>query len=689
MRHFPTVTGLLMVCSTLHASTEAFSVEHLVRLERVSDPRVSPSADKLIYALRETDIDANKGVNGLWIANIDGSSARRLTAKGQSVSSARFSADGQSVYFLSARSGSNQIWRLALAGGEAQQVSNVAVGVGSFVLSPDNHQIAFSADVFASCAADFACTDKQLKTQSEQKTSAQAHDLLFMRHWDTWANGTRSQVFLANISDDGLTAVKLASRDEAGKPMDADTPSKPFGDDTEYSFSADGKTLYFSNRLAGKSESWSTNFDLYSLNLSVADAKPTNLTGANKAWDTAPLPSPDGQFLYYKAMTRPGFEADRFRIIERHLSSGKEREVAPKWDRSPDSLSLSADGKTLYAVTDNLGQRQLFAIDVRSGIAKPISGSGAVGGFAAHKNGVVFVRDDLGAPANLYSVASSGTIKTIRSFNQALLSKLRFGQAEQFSFKGWNDETVYAWLVKPVDFDPNKKYPIAYLIHGGPQGSFGNQFHYRWNPQTYAGQGFATIMVDFHGSTGYGQQFTDSISQDWGGKPLVDLQMGMKAATAKYAFLDSSKACALGGSYGGYMTNWIAGAWPEGFKCLVTHAGIFDKRFMAYTTEELWFSEWENGGVPWQQAAAMEGDNPVSKIAQWQTPMLVIHGQNDHRVPFEQGIAAFTALQRKGIESRFVWFPDENHWILKPANSIKWHQEVNAWLHQYLDSEKP
>jgi dipeptidyl aminopeptidase/acylaminoacyl peptidase len=687
MSHFHKVLAVLAfgLSGAPHSMAKPFTVDDLVRMERVSDPRISPNGTQLLYALRETDMAANKGVNGLWLSAIDGSGAKRLSAKGQSVSSGRFAADGKSVYFLSSRSGSSQIWRLALSGGEAEQITAIAVDIGGFALAPSGKTLAFSAEVFADCGADFGCTKTRLDTTAAKKTTGTVHDKLFIRHWDTWANGTRSQLFSAALGSAGASDAQLLSRSADGKPMDGDVPSKPHGDDSEYGFSPDSATVYFGARIAGKSEPWSTNFDVYRVAV-VGNAGAENLTPENLAWDASPVISANGKVMYYRAMSRPSFEADRFRILERDLSSGKTREVAPEWDRSPDSLTLSPDGKTLYAYTDNIGNRQLFSINIADGKAVALSGPGAVSGFAVGPRQIVFARDTLNTPANLFSTGlKGGAISQLTQLNTAQLSGIEFGAAEQFSFAGANGETVFAWLVKPAGFDPSKKYPVAFLIHGGPQGSFGNQFHYRWNPQTYAGQGFAALMVDFHGSTGYGQKFTDAISGDWGGKPLQDLQSGLAFALKKYPFLDGERACALGGSYGGYMTNWIAGAWPKGFKCLVTHAGIFDKRFMAYSTEELWFDEWENGGVAWEKADAIESDNPINKVDQWQTPTLVIHGMNDFRVPFEQGIAAFTALQRRGINSKFLWYPDENHWILKPENSIQWHNTVNDWLHLYLD----
>jgi dipeptidyl aminopeptidase/acylaminoacyl peptidase len=294
--------------------------------------------------------------------------------------------------------------------------------------------------------------------------------------------------------------------------------------------------------------------------------------------------------------------------------------------------------------------------------------------------------DSLTSPTELYALDTGNTRpRQLTRFSEPQLRDVEMGEFEQFSFTGAGQEPVYGYVVKPAGFQAGKKYPVAFLIHGGPQGSFGNHFHYRWNPQTYAGQGFAAVFIDFHGSTGYGQAFTDSIAGDWGGAPLTDLQLGLDAALQRYDFLDGEKVCALGASYGGYMINWIAGNWPDRFRCLVNHDGIFDQRMMYYTTEELWFPEWEFGGPYFENAADYERHNPVNFVDRWQTPMLVIHGQLDYRVPVTQGIATFTALQQRGIPSRFLYFPDENHWVLKPENSVQWHHEVNHWLHQYLD----
>jgi dipeptidyl aminopeptidase/acylaminoacyl peptidase len=377
-------------------------------------------------------------------------------------------------------------------------------------------------------------------------------------------------------------------------------------------------------------------------------------------------------------MKRPGFEADRFAI--KVARNGVVREVAPGWDRSVSRLGVARDGRTLLATADDIGQHALFAIDAASGRASKLSGAGYVADYAPARDGVVATWHDLATPPDLYLLPRSGERRRLTNVNETLLSTRPLGAFEQFSFKGWNDETVYGYAVKPFGFVEGGKYPIAFIVHGGPQVSFANQWNWRWNAQTFGGRGYGVVFIDFHGSPGYGQAFTDSISEHWGDRPFEDLQKGLAAALAKYPWLDGKRACSLGASYGGYMQNWIAGNWPDGFRCIVNHAGIFDTRSMYYTTEELWFTEWENGGPYYATPEIHERFNPANYVTKWKTPMLVTHGEHDFRVPYTQGIATFTALQRRGVESRFVVFPDENHWVLKPSNSMYWYGQVLTWL---------
>ncbi|MES2885547.1 MAG: S9 family peptidase [Pseudomonadota bacterium] len=660
-------------------NTKPFTYNELVRFERVSDPAVSADGKLVAYTLRETDYEANKGKRSVWIVPADGSApARRVTGSGNA-SDARFGADG-ALYFISSRSGGAQVWRLSLIGGEATQVTSLPLDVAAFTLAPTGDRIAVALEVFPD-AATLDETKTRLDALEKKPSAGKLYDKLFVRHWDTWKNGTRNQLYTLKMQDGIANGAPVW----VSKGLDGDAPSKPFGGAEEFSFSPDGNTLFFALREAGTTEAWSTNLDLWQVPAD-GSAKPVNLTADNKATDTGPSVSPDGKTLAYRAMKRPGFEADRYAVMLRDLSSGKTRELAADWDRSANTLTWSADGKTLYTLADELGQSKVFAIDVPSGKVKALTDEGTVAGFVIGNKGLVVAQNEISKPTDLYRVERGG-LKPLTRHNAEVLAGLKFGDYEQFKFKGWNDETVYGYVVKPVGFEKGKQYPVAFIVHGGPQGSMGNDFHYRWNPQTYAGAGYAVVYIDFHGSTGYGQAFTDSISGDWGGKPLEDLQKGWAHALKTYDFLDANRAAALGASYGGYMMNWIAGNWPDAFKAIVNHDGIFDNRSMGYTTEELWFDEWELGGTPYDKPAAYEKHNPVNHVAKWKTPMLVIQGEKDFRVPTEQGLATFTALQRRGIPSQFLVFPDENHWVLKPQNSVQWHQTVEAWLARWLKAK--
>lgn len=679
----PLLLAVALAPVAAHAAKKPFDVRTLANLERVSGPVLSPDGRKVVFSVRQTDFEANRGKSALWIEDLlarDAAPPVRFSPEGMNVNSPAFSPDGSTVYFLSAKSGSMQLWSQPVAGGDAVQVSSYALDVGGYKIAPDGKSVAVVLEVFNDCS-NLACTKQRLDAAAAKKASGQVFNKLFIRHWDTWADGRRNQLFVARFGAGG----KLAGEPvKVTRGIDGDVPSKPFGDAGEFAWSPDSKSIAFNARIAGKSEPWSTNFDIYIASV-AGKAPPRNLTAANKAWDAGPVYSTDGKTLYYRAMTRPGFEADRFALMAMDIATGKTREIAPKWDASADTLVLSSDGRSIYTQASDLGQHPLFKVDIGNGEATRIAGDGGISSFDLNDDTLVFVRDSLQSPGQLFAARADGSAVRPVSFNNAdVLAQVAFGEFEQFNFIGWNNETVHGYVVKPWNYQKGKKYPVAFLIHGGPQGSFGNGWSYRWNPQTYAGQGYAVVMIDFHGSTGYGQAFTDSISQHWGDRPLEDLQKGWAAAQKKYGFLDGTRACALGASYGGYMVNWIAGNWPEPWKCLVNHDGVFDARMMAYSTEELWFNEWENGGTPYDAPENIEKFNPVNHVKDWRVPILVVHGQLDFRIPAEQGIAAFTAAQRKGIDSQFLYFPDENHWVLKPQNSVLWHDTVNAWLKKHL-----
>ena len=701
-------TGLALLAGGLLAAVAPaapFTARDLNTLARVSDPQVSPDGRLVVYTQRDTDLEANRGRNDLWLLDLgDGRTAgastpRRLTQHSAADSSPRWAADGSGIFFLSSRSGSSQVWHISLAGGEAQQVTDLPLDVGSFEVSPRGDRLALSMEVFPDCA-DLKCTVDRQAAQSKKKESGRGYDQLFVRHWDTWADGTLATLFTVTLDRDRRAGPAV---NVSGK-VRGHVPSKPFGGDEDYAFSPDGARIVFSARLADRSESWSTNFDLYEVAADGSTA-PRNLTADNPAWDAQPVFLANGD-LAWLAMARPGFEADRYVVKLRSAKDGRVRALTQDWDRSVTTLTATHDRRRLLGIADDVGQTALFEIDPASAQRSTLVGDGQVQGVSAAPQGAVVVWASLAAPPDLYladaakatnaakvanpakaasaapRAAAPGTRLT--AVNAARLADRQLGEFEQFAFAGANDQQVYGYVMKPHGWQPGQKYPLAFIVHGGPQVSFANQWSWRWNAQVYAGAGYGVVFIDFHGSPGYGQAFTDSISQDWGGKPLVDLQRGLDAALARYSWLDGTRACSLGASYGGFMQNWIAGNWPDRFKCIVNHAGIFDQRTMYYTTEELWFTEFENGGPYFVTPQIHEKFNPADHVTRWRTPMLVTHGALDYRVPYSQGLATFTALQRQGIPSRLVYFPDENHWILKPANNIQWHDEVLGWLAKYL-----
>jgi len=666
------------------AATRGLDVRDMIALDRVSSPLLTADGGNVIFAKRVVGTDS-KASTGLYIRNLrtrDLAPPKPLTPAGWNVNSAALSGDGQTVYFLSAKNGSQQLYAQPTTGGTPRQLTDFPVDVDSFHVSPQGDRVAFSSGVFQDCGSDLACTSKKLDAHKARKNTGEVFDTLFVRHWDTWADGRRNTLFVAPLPTAKAAAVKGASAISA--TLAGDAPSKPFGGNDDFTWSPDGKTVVAAIRVAGKQEPWSTNFDLYRLDAEGKQA-PVNLTAANPAWDAGPVFSADGKTLYYRAMKRPGFEADRFGLMAMDVATGKTREIAPKWDRSAGEIVLSGDGTLIYTSADDMGEHRLFAVDIATGEAEVVVDGGSIGSPVIAGTTLAYTKNSLKSGDQIVVAAFDGANpREITPSAGEMLPDVAFGDYEQFQFKGWNNETVHGYVVKPYNYQEGKRYPVAFLIHGGPQGSFGNGWSYRWNPQTYAGQGYAVVMIDFHGSTGYGQAFTDAISQHWGDRPLEDLQKGWAAAQKQYPFLNGDKACALGASYGGFMVNWIAGNWNEPWKCLVNHDGVFDQRMMGYATEELWFTEWEQGGTPYEKAANYEKFNPVNHVSDWKKPILIVHGQLDYRIPVEQGLAAFTAAQRQGIESKFLYFPDENHWVLKPQNSVQWHDTVNGWLKQHI-----
>ena len=675
------------------AAERGFTVQDMAYMDRHSSPTLSPDGRVLVFAKRVVNKETNKSSTSLWMRNLVTRDIRppsQLSPDGWNVNSPAFAPDGKTVYFMSAKSGSMQLYSMPLAGGEPMRLTDTVIDVDGYKLSPDGTQVALAFAVFPDCKADLDCTKKKLDEVEALKTTGKVFDRMFIRHWDTWNDGRLNRVFTAKLGGAGMIkAATLLSGDIAG-----DIPSKPFGDLSDFAWSADGKQVAMSVRQANREEPWSTNFDIWLVNADGSGSR--NLTAKNPAWDAGPVFSADGKTLFYRAMARPGFEADRFALMAMDLASGKTREIASKWDASADGITLSADGKWIYTTAQELGRHPLFRVSLANGEVESVVKDGSISSFDLAGPTLAISRNSMKSGDVIYTTSVDGDMpdegRPLRAITPSageMLPDVAWGEYEQFNFIGWNGETVHGYVVKPWNYEAGKQYPVAFLIHGGPQGSFGDGWSYRWNPQTYAGQGYAVVMIDFHGSTGYGQKFTDSISGHWGDRPLEDLQKGWAAAQKKYAFLDGDKACALGASYGGFMVNWIEGNWYDKagnspFKCLVSHDGVFENNAMGYATEELWFSEWENGGTPFDNPTGYQKFNPANHVANFKVPMLVIHGQLDYRIPVEQGIALFSALQRKGVDSKFLYFPDENHWVLKPQNSVQWHDTVNGWLKQHI-----
>ncbi len=653
-----------------------FSVEDMLAMERLSDPRVSPDGRWVAYVVRTTDLAANRGRTDLELAPLEVSpgAVRRLTTHPDTDHSPRWLPDGKGLLFLSTRSGSSQVWRIAVDGGEAEQVTDFPLDVENLQLFADGKRLCFTMEVYPD-AATLQETAKRDEERSKDPVKARLYDSLLFRHWDTWEDGKRSHVFVWSLEQEGEPVDLL-------RGMDVDSPTRPFGGAEEIALAPGGAEVVFAAKDEGRSAAWSTNVDLWRVP-SDGSRPPERLTAANEALDSVPCFSPDGRTLAWLAMSRPGYEADRQSVKLLDLASGKERSLADGWDRSPGELAWSANGRSLLVTADNVGNHSLFGIDVASGEVRTLVEQGYCAAPQTVGGGVLILHDHYQSPAELALIVQGGGLRYVTQRNAERVRAARMGDFEQFHFAGAKGETVHGFLVKPVDFDPAKKYPVAFLIHGGPQGSFGNHFHYRWNPQAMAGAGYAALLIDFHGSTGYGQAFCDSIREDWGGAPYEDLMKGLDHALAAYPFLDGERVGALGASFGGYMINWIAGN-TERFRCLVNHDGNLDEQMAYFDTEELWFPEWDHAGLPWEDPEHYQRHNPINLVENWKTPMLVIHGALDYRVVDTQGLSTFTALQRRGIPSQLLYFPDENHWVLKPLNSRLWHQTVLAWLDRWL-----
>ncbi len=675
---FLAAAAAALAASSAHA--RPMTAIDLQSMHRLGSPDVSPDGRYAVFTVSTTDWDKNKRVNTLELLDLTRPGAHPVPIVGaEKGHDAVFGSDG-SLWLLMAVGDQDQLFRMPI-GGKPVQVSNFKGDIGGFKIAPSDDRVVVWADRDLRCA-DLNCAGLPPKPKTG---SGRTYDQLFIRHWDTWAEpGVKSRLFGFTVAGGKLIG--------SGVPLTGnlvgDVPSKPFGGGEEISFSPDGRKLFFALREAGRIEPLSTNLDIFEISENGSHA-PVNLTAPNRATDTLPTVSPDGRTLAYVAMKRPGYESDRQVLMLRDLASGQVRPLTEQWDRSVGSIEWAKDGRSILVTAGDTLEEPIFRVDVASGKVTRLTGDGSYGNLHALANGAILATmNSIAAPDDLYRIDPSGRTAKLTDLNGPLLAQLDPIRFTKFSFKGANNDTVWGWKLKPAN--TTAPLPISFLVHGGPQGSFSDGWSYRWNPRLFIAPGYAAVSIDFHGSTGYGQAFTDAIHQNWGGWPLEDLKAGLAYATAYDPQLEANNACALGGSYGGYMMNWIEGNWPDRFKCIVQHDGVFDARAMAYETEELWFDEWEHGGHPYYEAPQeFERWNPVNFVQNWRTPQLVVTSEHDFRIPYTQGIAAFTALQRRNIPSRLLIFPDENHWVLKPKNSVQWYDEVFGWERKWLGQGAP
>ena len=659
-----------------------FMPQDLVRLSRIESPVVSSDGRWLVWEQRETELSANKSRHELWsldIGRTDALPEKLAPVAGMDARAPAFGPDG-SLYFLSALKGKTAVWRVAMSGGAPIQVTG-DYDLSGFKLSPKGDAIVVWAD------RPVGARSLEESTPSERGDggSARIYDHLFVRHWDTWGNGMRSQLFVIPIQGGHATGSGHAIEGA----LVGDTPPKPLGGGEEIAWSPDGRTLYFALCQAGPDEALSVNFDIFAVPAD-GSAAPVDLTAGNPAIDTLPAVSSDGRWLAWLATSRAGYEADRRVVMLRNLVTGKVRALTAAWDRSVDSIAWSPDSGSLYVTAAERLDHPAFQIDVANGMITRLTREGHVSGISPlPQGGLTYLLDSLTAPRDIWRRDQHGATSQLTRANAARLAGVHWPTVTRFSFKGANGDTVWGFTMRPADLADSVKVPTAYFVHGGPQGSLGDAWSYRMNVAAWAGHGYAALSVDFHGSTGYGQAFTDSINNDWGGKPLIDLKAGLRAATERFTFLDADNVCGVGGSYGGYMMNWIEGEWPDRFRCLVQDDGVFDVRSMAYETDELWADKWDHGGRLYFEAPTdYERWNPANQVARWRTPQLVITGERDFRSPYTQAIAAYTALQLRHVPSRLIVFPDEGHWVEKPQNSLEWYTEVFRWLDSWTRSSK-
>ncbi len=669
---------VLMTLSSSMFAAQVFRVEDMQKLSRVSGPQISPDGKWVAFTVTRSDTVKNKSVTNIWRIAATGGEPQQLTfAEQGSNTDLRWAPDGRLLYFISSRVDNKpQIFRISMSGGEASQITSAPTGVDNYVLSPDGNTIAIQASIFPTCS-DMACNEKAAKERAENPVKARMITNIPFRRWDSWVDGMRNHIFV--MAAEGGTPVDIT-------PGDVDSPIWTEDGSEEIAFSPDSREICFSRYV--ENEALTGNSDLF---VAPAAGGSPRLITKNKSTDRTPLYSPDGRYIAYSATLRPMQETDLVRLFLYDRTTGESKNLTEAMDRSISSYQWAPDSKSLYITFEDRGQSPLAHLDITTLKLTRLVESGTTTEVDIARDGTfaVISKMDLSHPTDLYRLnlsSAGGDPIQLTQMNAAVFKDIELGQASSFSFKGWNGEEVQAWQLKPPSFDPNKKYPLLLLMHGGPESAWGNMFHYRWNAQVFAAAGYVVIEPNFHGSSGFGLKFMDSIKGQWGGAPYED-QMKAVDTALTWPFIDTSRLAAAGASYGGYMANWVEGH-TDRFRAIVSHDGLFDLITMVYSSDLVGGIQQEFKGSLFENQQALINQAPATFASNFKTPMLIIHGGNDYWVDPSQGFAMFQALQSKHVPSKLLFFEQENHWVLKPADSILWYHTVLDWLEEWVKPDR-
>jgi dipeptidyl aminopeptidase/acylaminoacyl peptidase len=657
---------LALLPGFLFAQKLPFDPNALLKIQRIGDPQISPDGKTVAFSVVTPDVVANKGIHSVWTVPLAGGPPRKLV---DNADRPRWSPDGKQLYYV----GSGQIWKMNPDGSSAPaQITNLSTEADGEMISPDGKFLLVTSNVFPECGADDACNKKLVDAESQNKVKGRLITGLLYRHWTQWQGKTRSH--LLSVSLDNGKAIDLT-------PGPHDVPPFSLGGPDDYAISPDSKEVCYSMN-ADDNPATSTNNDLFVV---AIDGGQSHKITSNPGADNSPLYSPDGNYLAYRSQARGGYESDKWRLIVIERASGKLTIPTDAIDRAVNSFTWGPDSKRVFFTVTDRGHQAIQFVNVDGGGARiAVSGNNTLDDMQFTSDGktIVFTRQSGDSPVEICRAASSGgSAVPLTHLNDALLGQYQLTPLEDFWVTGADNSQIQSFVAKPPNFDPTKKYPVIMLIHGGPEGEWGESWSYRWNYQAFAGAGYVVVMPNPHGSIGYGQKFTEDIKLDWGGKPYDDI-MAVTDYTAKLPYVDPDRIAAAGASYGGYMINWILGHTTR-FKCLVSHDGVFDLREEALSTEELWFPTWEFGGMPWENPEIYDRWSPSHYITEFQTPTLVIHSEQDFRIPYSQGLELFTALQMRKVPSQLLVFPDEGHWVLKPGNSAEWYKTVLDWINNW------